>query len=288
MSASTATFAALRPSDAIRVDAPVAVLPSGRDHRLDYMRGIALLMIFVDHVQGNRFAALTLQAMGFADAAEVFVFIAGVAAVYAYRRTFRDAGWMAGAMAVAARIRTLYLAHLGMIGAVLGLVGLIILSGTGYDIVQKLGLGPLLEAPDKAILLIPVLGFLPHYMDILPLYVVLLASLPLVIAGFRLHPLLPLAIAAMVHACAGALQLNFPSFGSADGWFLNPFSWALVFTAGATTAELASRAPSRACLGSCSPRSRFLPPPTWCSHSWWLPHGACFRRWRPSWRCRSS
>jgi hypothetical protein len=192
-------------------------------------------------VQGNRFAALTLQAMGFADAAEVFVFIAGLAAVYAYRRKFAESGWLAGASAVAARIRTLYFAHLVMIGAVLGLVGVILLSGSGYDIIQKLGLAALLDAPGQALPLIPVLGFLPHYMDILPLYVVLLASLPLIIAGFRLHPLLPLAVAAIVHVCAGILQFNLPSFGSAEGWFLNPFAWALVFTAGATTAELACR-----------------------------------------------
>ncbi len=52
-----------------------------------FFRGLALLMIFIDHISGNGLAAVTLQSLGFADAAEIFVFIAGLAGVYAYRRT---------------------------------------------------------------------------------------------------------------------------------------------------------------------------------------------------------
>jgi hypothetical protein len=241
-SAAIPTAAAI-PAAAVPQAASPASFPAtaSRDLRLDYFRGLALLLIFIDHVSGNRFAAITLQSMGFADAAEVFVFIAGLAAVYAYRRRYLAGGLRECAAAVAQRIRTLYLAHLGMVAAVLVIAMAMTLLGTGFDIVNKLGLQPLIDEPVQALLRIPVLGFLPHYLDILPLYILLLASLPFILASMRVHPLLPVAIAAGLHACATALALNLPNFGHAAGWFLNPLTWALLFTAGASTAELALR-----------------------------------------------
>jgi hypothetical protein len=236
MSASIAITAAAAPQTA----APAAAA-SRRDLRLDFMRGLALLLIFIDHVSGNRFAALTLQSMGFADGAEVFVLIAGISSVYAYRRRYLAEGFAAVALKVGARLRTLYAAHLGMAAGLIALAGLALLAGTGFDIVSKLGLAPLMEDPARALAGLFTLGYLPHYMDILPLYVVLLAALPLLLAGLKRHPLLPLAIAAIVYAVAGAMALNLPNLVEPRGWFLNPFAWGLLFVAGATVAELQAR-----------------------------------------------
>jgi hypothetical protein len=213
---------------------------AGRDLRLDYMRGLALLMIFVDHVSGNRFAALTLQSMGFADAAEVFVFIAGLAAAFAYRKAFAES-WRKGAAAVALRVRTLYVSHLAMVAGMILLAALALLFGTGFDIVGKLGLAPLLDDPVQALLRMPALAFLPHYMDILPLYVALIGCVPLIFLGFRAHPLLPLGVAMPIYVAAQTMGINMPNFGADAGWFLNPFAWLLLFTGGATVAELSRR-----------------------------------------------
>ncbi len=235
----SASIAATAPAS---VAAPTAAASKAgaRDLRLDYMRGLALLMIFIDHVSGNRFAALTLQSMGFADAAEVFVFIAGLAAAYAYRRAFAES-WRKGITAVAMRVRTLYLAHLAMLTGMMFLAAAAILSGTGFDIVAKLGLAAMLEDPVQAALRIPVLAYLPHYMDILPLYVVLIGCTPLIFLGFRAHPLLPLGVSLPIYIAAQTTGVNLPNFGAESGWFLNPFAWLLLFVGGATVAELARR-----------------------------------------------
>jgi hypothetical protein len=210
-----------------------------RDLRLDFFRGVALLLIFIDHVSGNRFAALTLQSIGFADAAEVFVFIAGMAAVYAYRRKFMADGFLAGSRAVFARIRTLYLAHLMMLTGFALMAGLSLTGITSYDLVHKLGLKPLLETPLEAAILAPFLGYLPNYLDILPLYVMLLAALPLILVAGRIHVLLPLALAGLSYGTAQVTGIiNMPNFGNSFGWFLNPFAWVLLFTTGATVAQL--------------------------------------------------
>ncbi len=217
---------------------PVIAGANARDLRLDFFRGLALLMIFIDHVSGNQFAAITLQRMGFADAAEIFVFIAGMAGVLAYRKTFLVKGFTAGCRAVFARIKVLYLTHVGMVAGVLVLALAAQFSGTEFDFIGKLGLGALLESPLDAMVRMPILGFLPNYLDILPLYVVLLASLPLVLMGQRVHVLLPLAGAGVSYAAAQAFGLTLPNLGNPNGWFLSPFAWILLFVAGATVARL--------------------------------------------------
>jgi hypothetical protein len=216
----------------------VSAVPRGRDLRLDFFRGLALLMIFVDHVSGNRFAAFTLQSMGFADAAEVFVFIAGISGVYAYRKTILKQGLIAGFKAVFPRIRLLYLTHLAMVAGVILLAAAAKLYGTEFDILDKLGLAPLLADPLQALLRLPILTYMPNYLDILPLYVVLLATLPLIILGQRIHVLLPVAAAVACYVSALISGATLPNLQDAEGWFLNPLAWILLFTLGATVTHL--------------------------------------------------
>jgi hypothetical protein len=213
---------------------------AGRDLRLDFFRGLALLMIFIDHVSGNRFAAITLQRMGFADAAEVFVFIAGMAGVYAYRKTFLTKGFGAGVRAVFARIRTLYLTHVAMVAGVLVFALGAYFHGTEFNFIRKLGLQPLLDDPLAGMARLPLLAYLPHYLDILPLYVALLAVLPLIILGFRLHVLLPVFFAGGSWVAANLTGFTLPNLGDDEGWFLNPFAWVLLFALGATAAQLST------------------------------------------------
>src|SRR5204863_174389 len=61
---------------------------SRRDHRVDFLRGLALAIIFVNHVQGNFYEKLTPKNFGFSDAAESFVILAGFASAYAYLSRF--------------------------------------------------------------------------------------------------------------------------------------------------------------------------------------------------------
>ena len=67
---------------------------STRDWRIDWLRGLALVSIFVNHMPGNRLENWTTRNFGFSDAAEVFVLLAGVAAAFAYFKRF-EAGQQA-------------------------------------------------------------------------------------------------------------------------------------------------------------------------------------------------
>src|SRR6478752_7375333 len=59
-----------------------------RDTRLDVLRALALVTIFINHVPGQMLERLTTKNFGFSDAAEAFVLISGIAIGLAYGRTF--------------------------------------------------------------------------------------------------------------------------------------------------------------------------------------------------------
>ena len=60
----------------------------GREHRVDFLRGIALATIFINHIPGNVLSHFTPVNFGFSDAAEIFVTLAGFAAAQAYFPTY--------------------------------------------------------------------------------------------------------------------------------------------------------------------------------------------------------
>ena len=84
------------------------IMINGRDHRIDFFRGLALVFIFWDHIPGNPLANLTVRNFGFSDAAEIFVFLAGYAAVLAYGKVARRDGWLVACV----RILRLSLIHI--------------------------------------------------------------------------------------------------------------------------------------------------------------------------------
>src|SRR5260370_25827355 len=63
-----------------------------RDLRLDLFRGLALWLIFLDHIPSNIVNWLTIRNYGFSDATEIFVFISGYTAAFVYGRAMREQG----------------------------------------------------------------------------------------------------------------------------------------------------------------------------------------------------
>jgi hypothetical protein len=80
-----------------------------RDARVDVLRGIALIMIFIDHLPGNPLSLVTLHSFGFCDAAELFVLLAGFSSMAAYGGSFDRDGVLIGLRRVFLRVLRLYL-----------------------------------------------------------------------------------------------------------------------------------------------------------------------------------
>ena len=114
---------------------------------------------------------------------------------------------------------------------------------------EHVNLIPFNTQPAAAIARALVLLYQPGYLNILPLYMLLLAWLPVVVGLLRVHMALAIAVSAAVWTGAGLMQVNLPSYPDDYGWVFNPFSWQLLFTLGAASAQLArtgDRAPLRA------------------------------------------
>lgn len=211
-----------------------APLPPGqRDERLDMFRGLALVMIFINHVPGTVYEQFTNRNIGFSDAAEAFVFMSGMAAGLAYSGAFRNGSslWLAIARPWA-RARQLYFVHLAITAMALGIfAGAAHFFGL-YELLTKNNLGPLFSNPLAAMIGLPLLAHQLGYLNILPLYLTLLLVTPLfIMVGLR-KPMWLLVGSIVVWALAGQFRLNFPNYPNSGGWFFNPLSWQLLFVLG--------------------------------------------------------
>ena len=205
---------------------------SGRDERLDMFRGLALLMIFINHVPGTFYEGLTSRNFGFSDAAEAFVFMSGMASGLAYSNRFRTGSLWAATAKVWARARQLYFVHI-----TITILSLAIFAAAAKwlglgELLAKNNIAPLFQQPLGTMVGIPLLTHQLGYLNILPLYMTLLLITPLlIIVGLRWP--VPLALASvLLWAIAGEFRLNFPNYPNEGGWFFNPFSWQLVFVLG--------------------------------------------------------
>jgi hypothetical protein len=213
---------------------------SDRDLRVDFFRGVALILIFIDHIPGNAFAKATLTNFGFADAAEIFVLLAGYAAFLAYAKAFEQ-GWGHGLAKIALRIRDLYVAHLLVL--IVGVAGLAVAARMFQNPVyfEHVNLIPFNVDPAGAIGRALILLYQPGYMNILPLYMLLLLWLPALIWLMRIDIALALGVSAALWAASGLLQFNLPSYPDTYGWIFNPFAWQFLFTLGAVIAAQPTR-----------------------------------------------
>jgi len=206
----------------------------GRDPRLDMFRGLALVMIFINHVPGTVYENFTNRNLGFSDAAEAFVFMSGMAAGLAYSGQFMTANsWRSYWAAIArARARQLFFVHLTITLLALGIFAFAALQFGMWDMLGRNNVAPIFAHPVEAMVGIPTMMHQLGYLNILPLYIILLLATPLLLVlGIRWP--VPVVIGSIaLWAIAGQFRLNLPNFPTHGGWFFNPFSWQLIFVVG--------------------------------------------------------
>ena len=211
----------------------VPLAPGQRDERLDMFRGLALVMIFINHVPGTVYETFTNRNFGFSDAAEAFVFMSGMAAGLAYSGAFRSGGslWLAIARPWA-RARQLYFVHLATTVMALGMFAAAAHWFGLYEVLGKNNIAPLFSKPLEVMIGLPLLTHQLGYLNILPLYLTLLLATPaFIMLGLR-KPMWLLGISILVWVLAGQFRINLPSYPNSGGWFFNPFSWQLLFVIG--------------------------------------------------------
>ena len=209
-----------------------------RDVRLDFFRGLGMFIILIAHITNNPWTLYIPARFGFSDATEMFIFCSGMASAIAFGAVFARAGFFMGLYRVVYRIWEIYWVHIATF--MLTLAAMFIINRTGWfarDEVNALNLAPFLKASGNQVIGLVTLTYVPNYFDILPMYIVILALLPVMVVLSRLSVYLALAASVVLWLAANFSNLNLPaeywfSNNSTRQWFFNPFAWQLVFFTG--------------------------------------------------------
>ncbi|HEY0223728.1 MAG TPA: OpgC domain-containing protein [Pseudolabrys sp.] len=209
--------------------APVAV---ERDLRLDLFRGLALWLIFLDHIPSNAVSWITIRNYGFSDATEIFVFISGYTAAFVYGRAMQATGFVVAAARILKRAWQIYVAHVFLFAIYLAEIAYVAHSFDNPLFAEEMGVLDFMKNPDVTILQALVLKFKPVNMDILPLYIVLLVGFAPILWLLLRAPSIALIVSASLYTAMWLFDWNFEAYPSGT-WAFNPYAWQLLFVFGA-------------------------------------------------------
>ncbi len=212
----------------------MAVAPT-RDLRLDFFRGLGLLFIFLDHIPGNSFSYLTLANFAFCDATEIFVFISGFSAALVFAGILDQQGTPYAMVQVLKRCWTLYIAHIFLFVVFIAQVSYTAQRFDNPMFLEEMRVADFLQEPHIAVLHALALRLQPPFLDILPLYIVLLSMLAFLLPLLRRWPAQVLGVAWILYAAAAYLHFNIGTYPSGV-WYFNPFAWQILFLLGAVFA----------------------------------------------------
>jgi hypothetical protein len=202
-----------------------------RDLRLDFFRGLALITIFINHVPGTIFELATTRNFGFSDAAEAFVLMSGISAGLAYTNAYlRDQ--IQARLIILRRVARLYSVHL--LSTVVA-ISILLVGHFFFDtdpLSQRINLYPVLHEKAEWVLGFITLGHQLGYFNILPLYIILLGITPYLLPLALKNPNRLILASTIIWFVAGYYRINLPNFPADGFWFLNPFSWQLIFVVG--------------------------------------------------------
>ncbi|MEA2988637.1 MAG: hypothetical protein QOG83_1348 [Alphaproteobacteria bacterium] len=208
------------------------VVTTGRDLRLDLFRGIALWLIFVDHIPSNVVGWITIRNYGFSDATEIFIFISGYTAAFVYGRAMRERGFVVASARVLRRAWQIYVAHIFLFAIYMAEIAYVASSFENPLYAEEMGVLDFLKQPDQMIIQALLLKFKLVNMDVLPLYIVLLLCFPPMLWLLQRAPTLALCASAGLYVLMWWFNWNLPSYPEGV-WFFNPFAWQLLFVFGA-------------------------------------------------------
>ncbi len=216
---------------------------ANRDLRIDFFRGVALWWIFTDHIPADWLGNFSIRNFALCDATEVFVLLAGYAAGIAYGGTMRRQGWLYAGADVVRRAWTLYIAHIFLFVIFAAQVGFSANALDRGDYLDEVHLDVLGDRPYRALFEALTLHFQPAYLNILPLYVVLLLMFAVAMPLLRWPPVLA-GLSLLLYALARLFGWNFPSW-TGGSWFFNPLTWQLLFMMGAILSFAPGERPRR-------------------------------------------
>lgn len=203
---------------------------TGRDLRVDFFRGVALFCIFLDHIPHDALARFTVRNLALNDATEIFILLAGYAAALVYGRKQDRAGTVSAAADMLKRAWSLYIAHLFLLVIFTAEVAAFAAWFAAPRYLAEVGLDHLIKAPLAAMIEAVPLLYQPAFLNVLPLYVVIMAGIAPFLRLLR-QPRFLLGASFALYVAARLFGWNLPTW-SGHGWFFNPLTWQFLFVLG--------------------------------------------------------
>jgi hypothetical protein len=229
-----------------RAAAPAISLPAigERELRLDLFRGLALWLIFIDHLPPSLLTWFTIRNYGFSDATEIFIFISGYTAAFVYGRAMLESGVVVATARILRRVWQIYVAHVFLFTIFLAEISYVATRFENPLYTEEMGIMDFLKQPDVTIVQALLLRFRPVNMDVLPLYIVLMLALPLILWLMKWRPDVTLGLSVLLYAVTWEYDLYLSAYPNGF-WAFNPFAWQLLFVFGAWCALGGARRMSR-------------------------------------------
>jgi hypothetical protein len=227
-----AADAIARPAQA-SVLTPAVSLPAGeRELRIDLFRGLALWLIFIDHLSPDLLTWFTIRSYGFSDAAEIFIFISGYTAAFVYGRVMRESGFVIATARIMRRVWQIYVAHVFIVIVLLAEIAYVATTSANPFYSEEMHVLDFLRQPGIVMQQTLLLRFRPLNIDVLPLYVVLMFFLPVILWVMKWRADLALALSVVLYTLTWYFDWYLSAYPNGY-WAFNPFSWQMLFVFGA-------------------------------------------------------
>ncbi|UWU93126.1 OpgC domain-containing protein [Bradyrhizobium sp. CB1015] len=210
----------------------IATIPRAmtkRDLRIDLFRGLSLWWIYINHIPEGYLNRFTPKNFGFSDAAEILVFLSGLASGIVYGDLLRRSGFAVASSRMLRRSFEIYIAQI--LTVVLLLAEVSYIAAWQPIMFDHANLAILVQQPAETLRQVALLRYSPVNLDPLLLMVIL---------HFALIVIVPLTIGAWPLALTGSVALYvlahlfdwyIPAYPKGQLYF-NPLNWQLLFVIG--------------------------------------------------------
>jgi hypothetical protein len=202
------------------------------DLRPCLLLGVAAWFLFLDHVPHNAVNLLTLRNFGFSGAVDLFVFVGGYTAAILYGRMMLERGFVVTATRIFKRLWQLYAAYIVLFVIYINLIGYVARQSAAPALISEFNVTGIVDHTIRTLIHGLLLRAKPLNLDVLQLFIVLIAVFPFILFAMVRRPNITMAASTGLYFTARLLDWNLSAFP--DGhWYLNPFCWQLLFVLGA-------------------------------------------------------
>ena len=202
------------------------------DPRLYLLLGIAAWFLFLDHVPHNAVSLLTMRNFGFSGAVDLFVFVGGYTAAILYGRMMLERGLVVTATRIFKRLWQLYAAYVVLFVIYINLIGYVARQSAAPALISEFNVTGIVDHTIRTLIHGLLLRAKPLNLDVLQLFIVLMAVFPIVLLGMVRRPNITVAASIGLYFAARQFDWNLSAFPEGH-WYLNPFCWQLLFVLGA-------------------------------------------------------